>query len=360
MKKNDIFHYGICNFSKHYKASIILGLCIVALSFFISFCLLLSVNLNFNLKKTNLNYLNDRIIFSYSGDADSSYALELIKGNNNNNLNISTKLSFNDYKFVCRHFNNKKEQLNFDEYEILINEKYDFSIGDRLCIFENEYMVKGFFSSNTFDIIMDFDTLPDFNFDVYFSLNENKMKGVFDVLKELNNRYEIDDHNDKFNSFNTLNIIINVVNVFLSILLVFAVISYSLLISNDLILRIENNNIFYNILSICGAKRKDILKIEILGDSIIIAIANLLGFCISLFTKPLLKKIIYRVTYGLATNVLEGFNLDYISVELDHIYFIVSIGVILIPIIIIIFVYMNIKYKTKKSIVKLNEVMYEK
>lgn len=360
MRKNDIFHYGIRNFSKHYKASIALGLCIVALSFFISFCLLLSVNLNCSLKKTNLNYLNDRIIFSYYGEEDSSYALELIKSNDNNNLNISTELSINDYKFVCRHFNNKKEQQNFDEYEILINEKYGYSIGDKLCLSYKEYTIKGFLSSNTFDIVMDFDTLPDFNFDVYFSLNENEMKGVSDVLKELDTRYETDNHNDKFNAFNTLNIIINVVNIFLSILLVVAVISYSLLISNDLFLRIENNNIFYNILSICGAKKKDILKIEILGDSIIIAIANLLGSCISLFTKPVLKKIIYRVAYGLATNVLEGFNLDYISVELKHIYFIVSIEVILIPIIIIIFVYMTIKYKTKKSIVILNEVMYEK
>lgn len=359
MKNRDIINYAFINLKKRLMSSIFIGLSVVVLSFFVSFVLILAVNFNENYKKTSLNYLDNKVIYQYSGNLDHEYAEDLIKNNSKGNLILATKVIINKEILICKNFDrNQTDKYNL--YDAIVNRNLNYAIGDKITISETTYIVKDFFESDTYSISVNFDSFSNYDIYVYYANNENGLKNVERIVKKLNEFYNSNFKNKKYESFKISNLVMHIINVLCVVLVIVTIVFFALMMSNYIMLQTDENDILSNILTICGAKKGDLIKIQLLENLFIISLANLVGAVLSLFLINLIKNIIYKITYTLGAHILEGFNYKYINIHVNNVFIILAFVVVFIPILITFVVFLNVRHKFDETINLLNEVSYEK
>ena len=386
MKNRDIIHYAFINLKKRLMSSIFIGLSVVVLSFFVSFVLILAVNFNENYKKTSLNYLDNKVIYQYSGNLDHEYAEDLIKNNSKGNLVLATKVIINKEILICKNFDrNQTDKYNL--YDAIVNRSLNYAIGDKITIAETTYIVKDFFESDTYSISVNFDSFSNYDIYVYYANNENGLKNVERIVKKLNEFYNSNFKNKKYESFKISNLVMHIINVLCVVLVIVTIVFFALMMSNYIMLQTDENDILSNILTICGAKKGDLIKIQLLENLFIISLANLVGAVLSLFLINILsfifiknkiiniiifllipiwilinliKNIIYKISYTLGAHILEGFNYKYINIHVNNVFIILAFVVVFIPILITFVVFLNVRHKFDETINLLNEVSYEK
>lgn len=359
MKSKDIIHYASFNLKKRLKSSLFIGLSVVVLSFFVSFILIFAVNFNSSYKKTSLNYLDNKLIYEYSGNLDHTYARDLIEDNSKKNLVLATNVIINNEILICKNLD-RNQADKYDIHEASVNKKLNYSIGDKITINESTYIVKDFFESDTYSVAVNFDNFFNYDIYVYYSNNENELKNVEGILKKLNEFYDSNYKNVKYESFKVSNLVMQIINGLCIILIIITIIFFALMMSNYIMLQNDENDILNNILTICGAKKGDLIKIQLLENLVIISFANLVGAILSLFSINLIKNIIFKISYTLGTYILEGFNYKYVNIYINNVFIIISFVIVFIPILITFVVFFNVRHRFDETINLLNEVNYEK